>query len=94
MPDDKPLTTEEALKKLIKETDRAVAKAQAAMAMVVGTANPEPKATPTVGETMAVGADYSQKLKRPHLRPFTANRTKMCEGHSRSVCRACAMSTG
>ena len=50
MPDDKPLTTEEALKKLIKETDRAVAKAQAAMAMVVGRANPEPKATPTVGE--------------------------------------------
>jgi hypothetical protein len=47
MPDDKPLTTEEALKKLIKETDRAVAKAQAAMAMVAGTANPEPKATET-----------------------------------------------
>jgi hypothetical protein len=47
MPDDKPLTTEEALKKLIKETDRAVAKAQAAMAMVVGTANPEPKAAET-----------------------------------------------
>ena len=47
MPDDKLLTTEEALKKLIKETDRAVAKAQAAMAMVVGTANPEPKAAET-----------------------------------------------
>jgi hypothetical protein len=47
MPDDKPLTTEEALKKLIKETDRAVAKAQAAMAMVVGKANPEPKAAET-----------------------------------------------
>jgi hypothetical protein len=44
MPDDKPLTPEEALKKLIKAIDRAVAKAQAAMAMVVGTANPEPKA--------------------------------------------------
>jgi hypothetical protein len=47
MPDDKPLTTEEALKKLIKETDRAVAKAQAAMAMVVGKANPESKAAET-----------------------------------------------
>jgi hypothetical protein len=47
MPDEKPLTTEEGLKKLIKETDRAVAKAQAAMAMVVGTANPEPKAAET-----------------------------------------------
>lgn len=47
MPDDKPLTTEEALKKLIKETDRAVAKAQAAMAMVVGRASPEPKAAET-----------------------------------------------
>jgi hypothetical protein len=47
MPDDKPLTTEEALKKLIKETDRPVAKAQAAMAMVVGRANPEPKAAET-----------------------------------------------
>jgi hypothetical protein len=47
MPDGKPLATEEALKKLIKETDRAVAKAQAAMAMVVVTANPEPKAAET-----------------------------------------------
>jgi hypothetical protein len=47
MPDDKPLTTEEVLKKLIKETDRAVAKAQAAMAMVVGRANSEPKAAET-----------------------------------------------
>jgi hypothetical protein len=40
------------LRDLIKETDRAVAKAQAAMAMVVGTANPEPKAAET-GETAA-----------------------------------------
>ncbi len=47
MPDDKPLTTEEALKKLINETDRAVVKAQAAIAMVVGRANPEPKAVET-----------------------------------------------
>jgi hypothetical protein len=70
MPDDKPLTTEEALKKLIKETDRAMAKAQAAMAMVVGRANPEPKATPTVGETMAVGADYSSEAETASLTPL------------------------
>jgi hypothetical protein len=70
MPDDKPLTTEEALKKLIKETDRAVAKAQAAMAMVVGRANPEPKPTPTVAETMAVGADDSSEAETASLTPL------------------------
>jgi hypothetical protein len=70
MPDDKPLTTEEALKKLIKETDRAVAKAQAAMAMVVGRANPEPKATPTVGETVAVGPDDSSGAETASLTPL------------------------
>jgi hypothetical protein len=70
MPDDKLLTTEEALKKLIKETDRAVAKAQAAMAMVVGRANPEPKATPTVGKTMAVGADYPSEAGTASLAPL------------------------
>jgi hypothetical protein len=57
MPDDKPLTTEEALKKLIKETDRAVAKAQAAMAMVVGRANPEPKAAETDEAATAMPSD-------------------------------------
>ena len=57
MPDDKPLTTEEALKKLIKETDRAVAKAQAAMAIVVGTANPEPKAAKTDEAATAMPPD-------------------------------------
>jgi hypothetical protein len=70
MPDDKPLTTEEALKALIKETDRAVAKAQAAMAMVVGRANPEPKAIPTAGETMAVGADYSSEAETSSPTPL------------------------
>jgi hypothetical protein len=70
MPDDKPLTTEEALKALIKETDRAVAKAQAAMAMVVGRTNPEPKATPTVGETMAVEANISSEAETASLTPF------------------------
>jgi hypothetical protein len=71
MPDDKTLTTEEALKKLIKETDRAVAKAQAAMAMVVGRANPEPKATPTVGETMAVGvADHPSEAETASVTPL------------------------
>jgi hypothetical protein len=57
MPDDKPLTTEEALKKLIKETDRAVAKAQAAMAMVVGRANPGPKAAKTDEAATAMPPD-------------------------------------
>jgi hypothetical protein len=57
MSDDKPLTTEEALKKLIKETDRAVAEAQAAMAMVVGTANPEPKAAETDEAATAMPSD-------------------------------------
>jgi hypothetical protein len=57
MPDDKPLTTEGALKKLIKETDRAVAKAQAAMAMVVGTASPEPKAAESDEAATAIPSD-------------------------------------
>ena len=61
MPDDTPLTTEEALKKLIKETDRAVAKAQAAMAMVGGKANPEPKAMET---DQAVAAMPSEDARR------------------------------
>lgn len=57
MPDDMPLTTEEALKKLIKETDRAVAKAQAAMAMVIGTANPEPKTAETDKAATAIPSE-------------------------------------
>jgi hypothetical protein len=59
MPDDKLLTTEEALKKLIKETDKAVAKAQAAMAMVVGKANPESKAAET--DEAATGTPSDKK---------------------------------
>ena len=60
MPDDKLLTTEEALKKLIKETDKAVAKAQAAMAMVVGKANPESKAAETA-ESEALRTGFRRK---------------------------------
>ena len=41
MADDSLLTTEETLKQLIKETDRAVAKAQAAIVKVSGKASPE-----------------------------------------------------
>jgi len=61
MPDDKPLTTEEALKKLIKETDRAVAKAQAAMAMVGGRANPEPKAIETDEATTSMPSEDARR---------------------------------
>ena len=50
------LTTEEALRALIKETDKAVAKAQAAMGRIVGKANPETKPDAVTAESPAAGA--------------------------------------